>query len=107
MYAVPSGNVALVKKISTDVADDVAARDQVIGSCIDLFGLDHSTHDRLCRKSRFCAAVGETREEMIDKDGIMTKDLEMAIQKKHYYHWEAINGYVDAVNVKRNPFQAT
>lgn len=37
----------------------------------------------------------------------MTKDLEMAIQEKHYYHWEATNGYVDAVNVKINPFQAT
>lgn len=35
----------------------------------------------------FCAAVEETREERIDKDGIMAKDLEMAIQEKHYYHW--------------------
>lgn len=37
----------------------------------------------------------------------MMKDLKMAIQEKHYYHWVATNGHVDAVNVKRNPFQAT
>lgn len=36
----------------------------------------------------------------------MTKDLEMAIQEKLYYHWVATNSYVDALNVKINPFQA-
>lgn len=96
--------VACKRCASQDGSYGCSTSESSEGSYIDLYGLYRSLHNR---RSRFCAAAEETREERIDKDVIMMKDLKMAIQEKHYYHWAATNGHVDAVNVKRNPFQAT
>lgn len=51
--------------------------------------------------AKFCAALEEACVEVIDKDGIMTKDLALAIHGKDMKreHWVVTNDYMDAVNV--------
>lgn len=51
--------------------------------------------------AKFCTALEEACVEVIDKDGIMTKDLALAIHGKDMKreHWVVTNDYMDAVNV--------
>lgn len=51
----------------------------------------------------FCVALEEACVEVIDKDGVMTKDLALAIHGKDMKreHWVVTNVYMDAVNVSR------
>jgi len=52
--------------------------------------------------AKFCTALEEACVEVIDKDGIMTKDLALAIHGKDMKreHWVVTNDYMDAVNTK-------
>ena len=49
----------------------------------------------------FCTSLEESCVEVIDKDGIMTKDLALAIHGKDMKreHWVVTDAYMDAVNV--------
>ena len=49
----------------------------------------------------FCTSLEEACVEVIDKDGIMTKDLALAIHGKEMKreHWVVTDVYMDAVNV--------
>jgi len=52
--------------------------------------------------AKFCTALEEACVEVIDKDGIMTKDLALAIHGKDMKreHWVITDAYMDAVNAK-------
>ena len=49
----------------------------------------------------FCLDLEASCVEVIDKDGVMTKDLALAIYGKDLKreHWAVTNVYMDAVNV--------
>jgi len=51
----------------------------------------------------FCIDLEAACVEVIDKDGVMTKDLALAIHGKNMKreHWVVTNVYMDAVNVSR------
>jgi len=50
---------------------------------------------------KFCLDLEESCIEVIDKDGVMTKDLALAIHGKNMKreHWVITDAYMDAVNV--------
>src|SRR5690606_14867187 len=56
----------------------------------------------------FCEDLEAACVEVIDQDGIMTKDLALAIHGKNMKreHWVVTNDYMDAVNV-RCPFSVS
>ena len=52
--------------------------------------------------TKFCKALEAACVEVIDEDGVMTKDLALAIHGKDMKreHWVLTNEYMDAVNVR-------
>jgi len=58
--------------------------------------------DRTPELAMFATALEESCVEVIDKDGIMTKDLALAIHGKGMKreHWVTTTEYMDAVNAK-------
>jgi isocitrate dehydrogenase len=63
--------------------------------------LDNNRHLRI-----FCTDLEAACVEVIDNDGVMTKDLALAIHQKNMKreHWVTTDKYLDAVNVR--PFLA-
>ena len=58
--------------------------------------------------ARFCRELEAACVEVIDKDGVMTKDLALAIHGKAMKreHWVVTNEFMDAVNVNIRPSSA-
>lgn len=73
-------------------------------------GLVHRAKlDKNEQLKKFCESLEKSCVEVIDEDGVMTKDLALAIHGKEMKreHWVITDVYLDAVNVSSGSFLST